>query len=97
MRHQVLGDSLAESLGSNTSDVLQGKGGFWVKGHGFYTIAKARQITGIKATPRKPQMVMSAWGDYATIAQINSRDNPAGSRRNEVLEFIVQPPDDTVR
>ncbi len=53
------------------TDVIYGKGGYWIKGKGFYTIAQARKITGIKATPRKPSMILSAYGDYATIAQIN--------------------------
>ena len=69
--HQVLAHTLAEQLGKKHYDVIFGKGGFWIKGLGFYTIAKARKLTGIKAPPRKQRMVMSAWGDYATIAQIN--------------------------
>lgn len=71
VRHQVLADTLAEKLGKHQWDVLQGKGGFWIKGKGFYTIAQARKITGIKATPRPARERISAYGDYATIALIN--------------------------
>ena len=71
MRHQVLGHTLAERLGMTCHDVIQGKGGFHVRTKGFFTIAQARKITGIKATPRNKRTIMLAWGDYATIAQIN--------------------------
>ena len=54
-----------------TQDVLTGKGGFFIKGHGFITIAKARRLTGIKAQPRTKHARIMPYGDYATIAQIN--------------------------
>ena len=69
--HIVLGHELAEKLGKHHYDVIQGKGGFWIKDKGFYTIAQARKITGIKATPRPRKARILAWGDYATIAMIN--------------------------
>ena len=72
-RHQVLGDTLAEKLNVEYQDVLQGKGGFWVKDHGFWTLAKARQLTGIAATPRPKRAPVTAYGDYATIAAMNGR------------------------
>lgn len=75
MRHQVLGDTLAEHIGVADSDVLQGKGGFWVRGHGFYTLAQARRVTGIKATPRRRPERVTAYGDYATVAAISGRLN----------------------
>ena len=68
MRHQVIGDKLAEHYGAPT---LQGKGGFHVKGHGFISLAKARKITDTPATPRPRRERISAWGDYATIAMLN--------------------------
>lgn len=68
MGHQELIKGLSDKLGV---DVISGKGGFWAKGKGFYTIAQARKLTGIKATPRNYKPIVSAWGDYATIAQIN--------------------------
>ena len=71
VRHQVLAHTLAEQLGKHHYDIIYGKGGFWIRGKGFYTIAQARKLTGIKATPRNNRTVMLAWGDYATIAQIN--------------------------
>ena len=67
----MLGTELAEKLGLHQWDCLKGKGGYWIKGKGFYTIAQARKITGIRAIPRKTSMCLSAYGDYATIALIN--------------------------
>ena len=52
--------------------VLAGKGGFFVKGHGFVSTAKARKLTGIKGKTRNPPTRLSAWGDYATIAMLNA-------------------------
>ena len=76
MRQQVLGDALGEKLGVNSPEkgfgnVLQGKGGFWVKGKGFYTLAQARKITGIEAPKRQLKEKLKPWGDYATIAMLN--------------------------
>ena len=53
------------------SPALAGKGGFFVKGHGFVSTTKARKLTGIKGKTRNPPTRMSAWGDYATIAMLN--------------------------
>ena len=53
------------------TDVMTGKGGFFVKGEGFVTIAKARKVTGIEGPKREPARVQSAWGDYATIVMLN--------------------------
>ena len=50
---------------------LAGKGGFFIKGHGFITTAKARRVTSIKGKTRNPPQRLLAWGDYATIAMIN--------------------------
>ena len=69
--HQVLADTLAEKLGKHQWDIIHGKGGFWIKGHGHFTLQQARKLTGIKATPRQPRQVLAPYGDYATIAQIN--------------------------
>ena len=68
MRHQIIGDHLAEHYGTK---VLQGKGGFWIKGNGFITLKKAREITGVSAPKCRKVMRQSAWGDYATIAMLN--------------------------
>ena len=50
---------------------LAGKGGFWVKGHGFIPTTKARRLTGIKGPTRNPPTRLSSWGDWATIEMIN--------------------------
>jgi len=51
--------------------IMVGRGGFWIKDHGFVTLAQARKITGIRGKERKKRIAVNAWGDYATIAMIN--------------------------
>ena len=67
-RHQVIGDALAELTGR---EVVQGKGGFWVRGQGWISLAKARTLTGIPAPKRAKRARVQPWGDYATIAMLN--------------------------
>ena len=50
---------------------LAGKGGFFIKGHGFVSTAKARKLTGIKGKTRTPPTRLSSYGDYAIIEMIN--------------------------
>ena len=50
---------------------LAGKGGFFIKGHGFISTAKARKLTGIKGKTRNPPTRLSSYGDYAIIEMIN--------------------------
>jgi len=71
MRHQVIGDRLAEHFGKDRADVIQGKGGFWLKGDRFYTLREARRLTGIPAPKRAYRDVIGPWGDWATVAAIN--------------------------
>ncbi len=66
---QVIGKALIDKLGK--FEFCYGKGGFWVKDDKFYTLAQARNITGIKATPREFKEYMTPYSDYATIAMIN--------------------------
>jgi len=54
--------------------VISGKGGFWLNGGGFISLAKARTMTGIKAPKRKPRLIQSAWGDWATVVMLNQRN-----------------------
>ena len=72
MRHQVLGDTLAEKTGC---EVLQGKGGFWVRGRGFVTLAQARKMTGIVAPKRPCRAKTLPYGEYAWFAAMNGRLN----------------------
>lgn len=65
---RVLMDALEKATGM---PVLHGKGGFWIKGHGFVTIAKARRMTGVPAPERRVRERVPAWGDYAIIAMMN--------------------------
>lgn len=55
------------------TDVLSGKGGFFVKGKGFITLATARRVTGIKAKARKARGVHGGYGDYAIMRKIVGR------------------------
>ncbi len=51
--------------------VLKGKGsGFFVRGKGVMSLAKARKETGIKAPARVFRGKQLPWGDYATIAAL---------------------------
>lgn len=63
---------LYEALkGIYKSEILAGKGGFWIKDNGFVTLQQARKITGIRGKKRVKLDTIRAWGDYATIAMIN--------------------------
>ena len=61
-----------------TQQVLQGvleapgKGGFWLRGHGHVTTARARRMTGIAAEPRirRPRI---AYGDDAQLIAFVNR------------------------
>ena len=55
----------------NIDNVMTGKGGYFVKGHGFVSTGKARRLTGIKAQERNFRPRISAYGDYAWIAKLN--------------------------
>ncbi len=68
MRHQVIEDLLSALY---KAPVLQGKGGFWIKGHGFITLQKARKLTNTPGPKREPGKIMLPWGDYATIVALN--------------------------
>jgi len=68
MRHQVIGDDLSALY---HAPVIQGKGGFFVQGHGFVTLQKARKLTGHPAPSRVNRDKTLPWGDYATIVAIN--------------------------
>jgi len=52
------------------TDVLYGKGGFFIRGKGHISLPKARKITGIKGKAIKPTMVTGGYGDYATLCKI---------------------------
>jgi hypothetical protein len=57
---------LQAALEAQGFEVLQGKGGFWLRGHGHVTTAKARKMTGIPAEPRVRHERI-AYGDYAAL------------------------------
>lgn len=55
------------------TDVMYGKGGFFIRGEGHITIAQARKITGIEAEPRETHLMTGGYGDYATLRKIAGR------------------------
>jgi len=55
------------------TDVVSGKGGFFVRGKGHISIIKARKETGVKAEPRQRRGKSGGYGDYATIRKISGR------------------------
>ncbi len=69
-----LGEALSKhfNVPHDTDHIVSGKGGFWVRGYGFFTYAKARKLTGMPIeNPRPRKQHMMPYGDYATIAMIN--------------------------
>lgn len=56
------------------TDVSTAKGGFFVRGVGFVSLAKARKITGIKSTTKRtPRPKTGGYGDYAILRMIAGR------------------------
>ena len=78
---RALGEALSKHLGCGTDDwcTMPG-GGYSIKGHGPFSVAKARALTGIAAEP-KPERVVSQMANefnmFASLVSAVSR----GSRR----------------
>ena len=68
MQHEALHRAIERHF---KADALFGKGGFWVKGHGFVTLAKARRITGVVGVKRQPREYIAPYGDWAMVGAIN--------------------------
>jgi hypothetical protein len=66
-----LGQALCAKLGSDDWCTAPG-GGFFVKGHGFMSVSKARTLTGIKAEKRtvKPIATTGAAGQWNAFASL---------------------------
>ena len=62
---------LQTALEAQGFEVMQGKGGFWLRGHGHVTTAQARRMTGLAAEPRVRRVV--AYGDYAALIAFVNR------------------------
>ena len=56
-------------------DVIKGKGGFWIRGEGFVSLAQARKRTGVIAPKRQKRIRQAPYGDLAWIAAINRIGN----------------------
>ena len=63
---------LQAALEAQGFEVLAGKGGFWLRGHGHVTTAKARRMTGIAAEPRVRRERI-AYSDYAVLIAFVNR------------------------
>jgi hypothetical protein len=63
---------LQTALEAQGFEVLAGKGGFWLRGHGHITTAQARRMTGIAAEPRV-RRERFAYGDYAQLIALINR------------------------
>ena len=66
---QELKQALESAIGK---PVLYVKGLFVAQDGQRYTITQARKITGLPAPERNFAPRIGAWGDYATIAMLNS-------------------------
>jgi len=72
-------DKLTKALERHyKTDVMYGKGGFFIRGKGsvatkHISLAKARQITGIKGKKKAPSKVHGGYGDYAIMRKIAGR------------------------
>jgi hypothetical protein len=66
--------AIMDALITQGYEVIYGKGGFWLRGHGHVTFAKARRMSGVTvpdALKREPATEYSAYGDWAIVAKIN--------------------------
>lgn len=59
-------EALRAKYGTDAVMDARSKGGFFVKGVGFLSLAKARTQLGIAAEKREPRPA-GAWGDFATM------------------------------
>ncbi len=57
---------LQTALEAQGFEVLAGRGGFWLRGHGHVTTAGARRMTALAAEPRIRRDRI-AYGDYAAL------------------------------
>ena len=61
----------AKALTDAGLEAMYGKGGFWIKGSGFFTLKEVCKQYGIVPEPRQIRERISAYGDWATIAYLN--------------------------
>lgn len=77
-----IGNVKRNEMNTNRSEIMSaleakglnacfGKGGFFIQGQGWISMAAARRLTGIQAEPRVARERIAAYGDYAWIAAIN--------------------------
>lgn len=64
-------------------NVMGGKGGFWIKGQGHITTAKARRATGVAAPKRQMRGRVPAYGDWGYVAALNRAMTPRRPKRKK--------------
>jgi hypothetical protein len=79
LSQQEIGQLVSALAKHYGTEVMYGKGGFWIRGKGntkttHISLAKARSVTGIKPeAKRNPRKVSGGYGDYATLRKIVGR------------------------
>lgn len=63
---------LQAALEAQGFEVLQGEGGFFLRGHGHVTTAKARKMTGL-AAPERVYREKIVYGEYAEMVAFLNR------------------------
>ena len=63
--------TVAAALTAAGYEVLGARGGFFVRGRGFVTLATARALVGITEHPTRPGDWMMAGGDWGMVAALN--------------------------
>ena len=65
-RHKII-NTLKRHYGV---DVVSGKGGFFIRGHGHISLVKARSITGIKPQSKRTKRLKSrGYGDMGWLSR----------------------------
>jgi hypothetical protein len=64
--------AIAAAYEAQGAEVLTGKGGFFVRGRGFRTLAQARTDTGINMSQPRIRRDRIVYGDYAWMLAISN-------------------------
>lgn len=82
IERQKIIDGLKEKYGT---DVMYGQNGFFVRGTGWISMARARRETGLAASLKRPGQRVSSYGDYAIVEMLN---RPRTSRPQPIPQPI---------
>lgn len=67
-QHEDISAALSALKGA---EVCFGKGGFWIRGQGFITLAQARRLTGIAGPKHERRARVVFGGDWGMIGALN--------------------------